>query len=276
MNWMVKALCLPAMAFMLASPTMAAAAKNGAGGLVEDPAASNRDWCEERKLGNWFYCTRPKAEEQKPEAPAPAPTKSAVEELDAVTAELRELKAKAILDPTPDNISAYVKFQRVQLDRSSYFADQWQRLLWQDPELDYTLERPVGNLGKRLFTDARKVSRDQALSRLSERYGLFYFFSSDCGACTIFAPILKSVADSNHISVMAVSTDGGPSEHFPRYVVDSGQRERMGIPTKAVPAVVLFDTVTKKTLPVGFGVLSADEIMERIFVLTQKEVGDDY
>ena len=44
----------------------------------------------------------------------------------------------------------------------------------------------------------------------------------------------------------------------------------------ATPALVLFDTVTRKTVPVGFGVMSADEVMERIFMLTNSKVGSDF
>ena len=54
-----------------------------------------------------------------------------------------------------------------------------------------------------------------------------------------------------------------------------GQRERMGVPL-ATPALVLFDTVTRKTVPIGFGVMSADEIMERIFMLTNTKPGEDF
>ncbi len=77
------------------------------------------------------------------------------------------------------------------------------------------------------------------------------------------------------MAVMAVSTDGGPSKTFPNYVVDSGQRARMGVPL-ATPALVLFDTVTRRTVPIGFGIMSADEVMDRIFTLTATKVGSDY
>ena len=49
----------------------------------------------------------------------------------------------------------------------------------------------------------------------------------------------------------------------------------MGVPL-ATPALVLFDTVTRKTVPIGFGVMSADEVMERIFMLTNAKVGSDF
>ena len=99
----------------------------------------DRFYCEERRLGYWFYCTRPKPAD-KPAATSP-PAASATSQLDAITAELRELKAKAILEPTPANVTAYIRFQREQLDRASLFSDVWQRAIWQDPELDYTLQR---------------------------------------------------------------------------------------------------------------------------------------
>lgn len=253
------------------------AASASTGGLIEDPAADDRFYCGDRKLGTWFYCSKPKPKpkEAAPTAP-PAPAETATARLEKVTVELRELKARAILEPTTDNIQAYIRFQREQLDRSSLFADVWQRAVWQHPELDYTLQRPVSTLANQQFQDNRKLDRERALVDLSRRYGIFYFFAQSCGACTLFSPILKSVADSHHLHVLAVSTDGGPSDTFPRYVVDSGQRERMGLHDKVTPAVVLFDSVTKRAIPIGYGVMAADELMDRIYALTQKEPGGDY
>ncbi|MGW8281534.1 conjugal transfer protein TraF (plasmid) [Sphingomonas aurantiaca] len=231
-------------------------------------------YCGERRLGQWFYCERPKAKPSTPQASA-QPQQSSTAQLKAITRQLDELKARAILEPTEANVIAYVRYQREQLDRASTFSDTWQRALWQNPDIDYTLQRPVSTVGKRAWTDNRSATRDQVLSRLGQRYGMFYFFAQSCAACEVFSPILRSVADSHRITVMAVSTDGGPSRQFPNYVVDSGQRQRMGVPL-ATPALVLFDTVTRKTVPVGFGVMSADEVMERIFMLTNSKVGSDF
>jgi conjugal transfer pilus assembly protein TraF len=227
-----------------------------------------------RKLGTWFYCEKPKPKPGKNASPAPQVTADA--QLKAIGHQLDELKARAILEPTPENVISYVRFQREQLDRSSTFADVWQRALWQNPELDYTLQRPVSTIGKRAWLDNRSAERQAAIARLSERYGIFYFYAQSCAACEIQSPILKSVGDSNHFSVIAVSMDGGPSRTFPNYVVDSGQRARMGLPGKATPALVLFDTVTKRPITIGTGLMSADEIVDRIFVLTNTKPGSDF
>lgn len=232
-------------------------------------------YCGERRLGQWFYCAKPKPTDDKKPA-TPVEEARATDRIAAITRQLDELKAKAILDPTEANVINYIRFQREQLDRASTFSDTWQRALWQNPDLDYTLQRPVSTVGKRLWLDNRKADRDTVLTSLGQRYGLFYFYAQSCGACEVFAPILRSVTDSHRMTVMAVSMDGGPSKDFPNYVVDSGQRARMGVPGNETPALVLFDTQTKRTIPVGYGVLSADEIMDRIFMLTNTKVGSDY
>ena len=111
--------------------------------------ASQRDafYCDERKLGSWFYCNSEKVKrEAKEREQQPAQTVPAVERMAAITKQLDELKALAILEPTSENIVNYIRFQREQLDRASTFADTWSRSIWQNPELDYTLERPVGTL----------------------------------------------------------------------------------------------------------------------------------
>ncbi|QYE37286.1 conjugal transfer protein TraF (plasmid) [Polymorphobacter sp. PAMC 29334] len=264
----------PAMAQSVAVSTAPAATT---GGLIEEPTGGSDFYCAERKLGTWFYCTKPKPKvaEAVPAAPA-APSETAAQRLEKVTAELRELKAKAILEPSTENITAFIQFQRQQLDRASMFSDVWQRAVWQNPDLDYTLQRPVGTVAKAQWLSTRKADEDRSLNRLGERYGIFYFFAQSCGACNVFSPILKSVADSHGLHVMAISTDGGPSDVFTRYSVDSGQRERMGLTSKATPAVVLFDTVTHRAVPIGYGVIAADELMDRIYTLTQTKPGSDY
>lgn len=75
---------------------------------------------------------------------------------------------------------------------------------------------------------------------------------------------------------MAVSIDGGPNAAFPNYLIDTGQFQAMGMAGKQVPALVLFDTVTKQPMPIGYGVMAADDVMDRIFTLTNTEPGSDF
>ena len=268
-----------AIIFFIAAAISPAFAQGAASKAIDQQTNMTRTsadelYCEKRKLGYWFYCTKPKPPEA--ETLAPEPQTSASEQLEAVTKELRELKAKAILEPTRENVIAYIRFQREQLDRASLFSDVWQRAIWQQPDLDYTLERPVSTLAKRQWQDARSASRDTVMANLGKRYGLFYFFAQNCGACEVMSPIVKSVSGRWKLTVRAISTDGGPSRHFQNYTVETGQRARMGLKPKITPALVLWDSAQSRAIPIGYGIISADELQDRIYLLTSKEAGHDY
>lgn len=273
------AMTVLAITFLIDTVLSPACAQDAASKAINSPTSAPQTsadelYCEKRKLGYWFYCTKPKPPEA--ETLAPEPQTSASEQLDAVTKELRELKAKAILQPSRENVIAYIRFQREQLDRASLFSDVWQRAIWQQPNLDYTLERPVSTLAKRQWQDARSASRDTVMANLGKRFGLFYFFAQSCGACEVMSPIVKSVSNRWKLTVRTISTDGGPSRHFQNYTVEAGQRARMGLKPKITPALVLWDSAQSRAIPIGYGIISADELQDRIYLLTSKEAGHDY
>lgn len=258
---------------MAPSFAMAQATDEGDDGLIRVQQGDDF-YCRERNLGQWFYCEKPKPD---PDSPPQNQTNiPAAVRLKAISEKLDELKARAILEPTTQNVQAYISYQREQLDRASDFADVWRRAIWQNPELDYTLQRPINALGKKTWTTQRTAQRDAALAAISQRYGVFYFYSSGCAACEVFSPIIRGVSDRFGMTVMAVSIDGGPNAAFPNYLIDTGQFQAMGMAGKQVPALVLFDTVTKQPMPIGYGVMAADDVMDRIFTLTNTEPGSDF
>jgi conjugal transfer pilus assembly protein TraF len=260
-------------AAMAPSFAMAQVSDEGDDGLIRVQQGDDF-YCRERNLGQWFYCEKPKPD---PDSPPQNQTNiPAAVRLKAISEKLDELKARAILEPTTQNVQAYISYQREQLDRASDFADVWRRAIWQNPELDYTLQRPINALGKKTWTTQRTAQRDAALAAISQRYGVFYFYSSGCAACEVFSPIIRGVSDRFGMTVMAVSIDGGPNAAFPNYLIDTGQFQAMGIAGKQVPALVLFDTVTKQPMPIGYGVMAADDVMDRIFTLTNTEPGSDF
>ena len=242
-----------------------------------------RPWCgdadEPASLGWHFYCDRGQEadNEPPPEITAPpAASGSATARIAAMRERLEAARAEAILDPTPEKVAAYLALQRDALQRAAVFSDAFRRTVWATPELDYTLTRPVGALAKRLWSDGRRNEIADALARLGERYGLIYLGHPDCGGCRVFGPLLRAFAMHHGLDVLAVSMTGGPLEGWPEAVPDEGRAARLGLAGSPLPAVVLFDTKTKRVLPVGFGVLAEDQLAERIFVLTRLETGHDY
>ena len=250
-------------------------------GATGADATEWRSWCD-GSFGWHFYCDR--EEDRQEAAPPPAqpepepsePTISATERILKLRRALEEARAEAILDPTPAKVSAYLRLQQETLQRAAAFSDAFRRTVWATPELDYTLKRPVGALAKQVWSDERRQARDAALAGLGERYGLIYLGHAGCAACRVFGPLLRAFAQRHGLDVLAVSLSGERLEGWPEAVADQGRAARLGLSNSPVPALVLFDTRTKQVVPVGFGVMAEDEMVERIFALTALEPGHDY
>ena len=245
-------------------------------------AAEWRSWCgapgERSSLGWHFYCDRDERDaEERPPQPAPQPpAASATERILEMRKALEEARAAAILDPSTEKVAAYLRLQQETLQRAASFSDAFRRTVWATPELDYTLKRPVGALAKRLWSDERREDVAASLARLGERYGIIYLGHPGCAGCRVFGPLLRAFAGRHGLDVLAVSLTGGPLEGWPEAVPDNGRAQRLGLAGTPVPAVVLYDTKTKRVLPVGFGVMAEDQLAMRIFALTALEPGNDY
>ena len=239
-----------------------------------------RSWCgaeASSPLGWHFYCDRIEEEtEEEAQATKAPPATSATERIMATRQALEEARAKAILEPTQENVTAYLRLQQEALQSAAAFSDAFRRAVWANPEIDYTLRRPVGALAKRLWTKERRAERDAALARLGERYGLIYLGSEKCPACRVFGPLLRAFALRHGLEVLAVSTTGGALEGWPEAVADQGRAERLGIKAPVLPALILYDTKARRAMPVSYGVVAEDQLAERIFALTAREVGSDY
>ncbi len=265
-----------------ATVVWAALGASAAGG--DTRAGEWRSWCGDggsgASLGWHFYCDR--AEEREETGPPPAEPPAALQEQSAterileMRRALEEARAEAILDPTPAKVAAYLRLQQETLQRAAAFSDVFRRTVWASPELDYTLKRPVGALAKQVWSDERREARDRALASLKDRYGLIYLGHAGCAACRVFGPLLRAFATRHGLDVLAVSLTGEALEGWPEAVADNGRAARLGLGDAPVPALVLFDTVTRRVQPVGFGVMAEDEMAERIFALTAMEPGHDY
>ena len=245
-----------------------------------------RDWCgdagAQEPLGWHFYCdpvVPSTAARRSTETDPPASTRTgpkATAAIERMRQQLEESRAVAILEPTPENVSAYLYLQQESLQRAATFSDVFRRVVWSTPELDYTLTRPAGALSKQLWSDERLAAVQSALAKLGERYGLIYLGDAGCAGCRVFGPLLRAFALRHGLDVLAVSLTGEALEGWPEAVPDNGRAAELGLDGAPVPAVVLYDTETGQVLPVSFGVVAEDQLAERIYALTALEVGDDY
>jgi conjugal transfer pilus assembly protein TraF len=225
------------------------------------------DYCDNMELGWHFYCD-PAKHKETAESNEMTQAQKAQSELKQVQERLEELKVQAVMYPTEDNLKNYITYQKEQLERAEKFADVWGKVLWKTPSLDAMVTSPINSIGNEVRYEIANKAIEATLLKLNKNYGIFFFYSSNCVFCQKFSPIIKVLADKYQLNVMAVSMDGVFLPEWPNSVVNQGQAKAMGMDGQPVPAVMLFGNAKSQVIPVGFGLLSMQELEKRIYELT--------
>lgn len=217
---------------------------------------------------HWYEQFAEESEEEKKDKPKEEryPATMALKEYQA---ELEEAKALAVMDPTPEKILNYQKLQYDVIERSGKFAKAWMKNVYTHAEIDSTLQTPTFQLAKHIYRDERQDKIEQKIRGLSEEYGLFYFFKSECPYCKAFAPIVKSFSEKYNWEVLAISEFGETSEFFDRTVRDNGLAEIWGV--NSYPSLFAVNPKTGHVIPVANGMISVQQMEERIVAIA----GDD-
>ena len=257
--------------------------------------AQARLFCDGEAVEGWhFYCDpepAPELEETPPSSPAedpeeivedevaPEPTPpSATEQITAFREMAEEAKNKAILDPTVENVIAYMEINREMAQMAGRFAAVWQRGLFQSPHLDANVNRPLTQMGTHIYQDQLNAVREAALKRAAQEAGLIFVYENPvtCRVCLAQSEILSAIRAAHGIEVLAVSSDGTPIEHFPDAVVDEGQLDALGVLDVPKPFIAVLDVETGEAQLIGGGLLTEDQILERIYVIREVPLGERY
>ena len=294
---------------ILAAIVLGLASSAGAQTVAGEPAsAASAAYCA-RDLGSWFYCHRAVPEPPlAAEAPKTAASTEAVEleRFERFKAELERASKLAVWNPTRENVERFYVLQRQALNQSSLFSDQYRRLVWSRPDLDYSLKRPVNELGKRDWSETRLADRQLFLRKISREVGVFYVFRGNCSPCRVFSPIVRDFARRYALTVKGVSVDGSENPFLDSWFVDRGQLHSWGVDQPTAPSILLFqnsslDPETRAVRPlrvrlsddrlvevapclklrgcvtyIGAGVMAQDDIVERIYVMLATRPGEDY
>jgi conjugal transfer pilus assembly protein TraF len=238
----------------------------------EDDAASEY-WADRERGWFWYQLPPPKRQENSqatPRSAAPAHVPAAaLIEFDALQKRVEELRNIAIIRPTERNIRNYLAVQAEVIDKASVFADVAQRVMWANPEFDYTVTgRPVNAKALEVFDRDQINARQGTAIALAKDHALFFFFRSDCPYCHQFGPYLKEFEAKFGLAVVPISVDGGPLlPAYPNPKIDNGIARSLDV--REVPALFLVEPRSGKIVPIGYGVLSESELLERLQVVSQ-------
>jgi conjugal transfer pilus assembly protein TraF len=222
-------------------------------------------WLRNRE--GWFWYRDPPVAAPRPAPPANKPPRELVE-FETMQKRLEDLKRIAVMNPSDANLTAYMRYQRMVMDKSERFAERWQRLVWTVPDLDYGVTgRPTNALAINVFDEQQRDRQAQVIKGLAATHGLVFVFRGDCPHCHRFAPILKRFEQEFGFTVLAISLDGRAIPEYPNARPDNGMAARLN--ATAVPALYLTAPATRQIVPVGFGVMSMTDLVERIAALAQ-------
>ncbi|MBI5792712.1 MAG: conjugal transfer protein TraF [Rhodocyclales bacterium] len=269
-----RPLTLLAITLALASAAAGAAAQGQPGDQVATAAPSTTAqplfWLDHRR--GWHFYEDPELElPPKPLPPAKPPVKPKqpdarapeLVEFEALQKRLEEYRNIAIIRPTESNVRRYMELEASVVRQASYFADVAQRVAWATPNLDMTLEgRPVNAQAIQVYDRELSADRQRSVATLGKSHVLFFFFRSDCPYCHAFAPTLEAFQARHGIQVVPISVDGGGLPQFPSFRRDNGIAKTLQV--TQVPAVFLAEPFTGKISPLGYGVLSESQLLERI------------
>ena len=240
---------------------------------VESPLSSY--WLRNQEGWFWYREPPPATTKKKETAREQDQRPKELVEFEAMQKRLDELKRIAVMNPTEAHMKAYMGYQRYVMDKSAVFADNWQRLVWKTPELDYSLTgRPTNSFAIDVFDGQVRDQQSSTIRALAKTHGLFFFFRSDCPYCHKFAPVLKRFERNYGLTVFAVSLDGGGLPEYPTPLSDNGMAANLNV--SMVPAIFLAVPGTREITPIGYGVMAETDIVERINAITQTKPGQPF
>ena len=195
-----------------------------------------------------------------------------IEQMNAVRATIQRALNKAVIEPTHDNVKAYISLQNQLMSQSGKFSNTWEGILLENPSLDYSLIHPTNNIARQVESDQENLKEEAAILALAKQSGLFFFYRSTCPYCQRFAPIVKNFAERYGVTVIPITTDGVSLPEFPNSFIDQGQKETFHVTVE--PSLFAVNPYTHQAYPVSYGLISEADLKKRILDIATRFKGN--
>lgn len=198
-------------------------------------------------------------EQEEAAAPAlPPPKKSASELKKQYQQATLEALDKAILESSPDNFAAFMRWQNYWTDRAGKFSQSAKAAMLKYPDLDYNLKYSHynGTVKDQMAMDREKEKK--AIAALSSQYGIFFFYRGKMPLDTLLGRVINTFTQDNQVSIIPISVDGIINPALPTSRIDSGQSKKMGI--NHFPALFLVDPKKESYQPLAYGFITPDDL----------------
>lgn len=236
--------------------------------------AIDKEYFKDRERGYWWYEKFPAHKD----ANLLPPNKRAINSnstaltpkqiLEQQGKELENALAQAVLVPTEENLKSYIQLAQKLNEQAQRFSTAFKESIWINPELDYTLKKPVYTPAILAQNENDTLKQENELIKLAKEQALLFFFKGSCSHCHQFAPILKSLAERYKFSVIAVTLDGEALKEFPHPKRNFLIGHKLNL--TVVPALYLVNPDSNRVVPVGFGYADWSTLIQKILVAAKK------
>lgn len=225
----------------------------------------NAGW-HDRKCEGWAYFEeRPVFEEKEEPIDQSVGERSPSETLSLLKKEMEDSFAKAVLEPTEENILHYLEKQHFWLKRSGQVARVWSKVVLENPELNNTLSgMPVSSYGTKFYHKAKSEEQKNLIKNLSQTHSILCFYQGEDPASKELAKVLKLFSNRHHWFVKGVSVDGIMIDEIQDSIFNSGLSEQLEV--SHFPSIFVFDPTDGVAKPVGFGLVSVDMLETNIYL----------
>lgn len=251
-----------------------------------EPHSGRSFSCEDERTKGWYFYCDPNAvvEEELeaaadvPPAPPPAPPKTYTEQIQEYRAALDELKHRAILEPTSENVVAYMEAQAAMVRQAGLFTEVWQRSLFANPTLDANVDRPLSQIGNNLYQDRLDDKRESAFRTATTERALLFVYdgSPSCLVCATQGEVLQALVQQYGVAVLAVTRDGIALPTFPDSKIDQGELRNLGFSEVPSPFLALVEPRSGSVDLIGAGLMTQDIVLDRIRIITSIPEGELY
>jgi len=220
---------------------------------------------------------KPENKLKEPQSPPPSASERPKSKEEPVTVNwLRrhyaEIEARAIDNPTRENMEAIGYTKRITLDKASRYQLAYAELLRTDPWLNENNRIPYASTGARSVAAANYNAQQEAVRDMAKVGGLMLFVDGQCRHCAAQIPIINALRHDYGMNVLIVSTDGTKPQNLSGSVLtDNGMFKRLGLSLRPslvyVPTPKGFTPGTKdpnRYLIVSQGFYALDELIKQI------------
>lgn len=222
--------------------------------------ASN--WLDRKAEGwAWYEDKEVSKIEENEEVPLNTP-KTAKEYLKEIRDELEEKLALSVINPSQENVKAYMELQQKWIAQSAYFSQAWSNVLLSNPKLDSTIENPVSQYGIQIKKKIEQENRKKLLSSLAKNTGMFFFYEGGSLMSQAMSQVVARFEKDYNWSILSISVDNVLLPDRPQSRLDNGISTKMGV--TIYPSLYLVSPDNATVTPIAYGFMPMDQVVYNI------------